>query len=252
MTGSWEPATRAPLPAVAEIHVWRIDLESPPLTSLGDTLLSADEISRVQQLRFEQHRRLFMAGRSAMRSILGSYTDTAPDTVRFSYGEHGKPHLYTDDVAPPLTFNFSNADGQALLAVAADREVGIDIENLHRDINTAGLVRHILTDAERTSFNKLPEADRKQALLIIWTRKEAWIKALGEGLFRSVKSFAVPYELVSTSLTQRLTDTTGEPADWTFLSLNAHPDYLATLTARGTDWSYRCFDWQPDGAMQTG
>jgi 4'-phosphopantetheinyl transferase len=240
-----DKATACPLPAPGNIHVWRIDLQHPALRALGERLLSDDETARARRFQFEPHRQRFMAGRSAMRLLLGRCTGREPAAIRFQYSAHGKPALPQTGSTPPVRFNFSNTDRRALLAVAVDREVGIDLEGREREINVPGLVRHILTGQEAAEFNRLPEAVRRQALLTIWTRKEAWIKALGAGFSRPLKSFSVSVDPGDIEQVLSMPEQAGAPADWTFRLLEAHPDDIATLTARGTDWSCRCLDWQP-------
>ena len=112
-----------------------------------------------------------------------------PAAIRFHYGAHGKPSLPAGSAGPAVRFNFTNSDRRALLAVAVDRDIGIDLEGRARDINLPGLVRHILNASEAAEFRALPAAVRHQAILTIWTRKEAWIKALGEGLSRLGSAF---------------------------------------------------------------
>lgn len=240
-----DKATACPLPAPGTIHVWRIGLQHPALLALGERLLTDDEAERARRFHFDEHRLRFMAGRSAMRLLLGRCTGSDPAAIRFHYGTHGKPALPATGNTPSVSFNFTNTDRRALLAVAVDREVGIDLENRHRDINIPGLVRHILTGPEAAEFNRLPEAVRRQALLTIWTRKEAWIKALGAGFSRPLKSFSVSVDPGDIEQVLSMPEQAGAPADWTFRLLEAHPDDIATLTARGTDWSCRCLDWQP-------
>mgnify|MGYP001815623621 FL=1 len=234
------------LPAPGSIHVWRIDLQHPALLALGDRLLAYDETARAHRFRFEQHRLRFMAGRSVMRLLLGDYSGTDPATIRFHYGEHGKPAVAEHGDAPAIRFNFTNSDSRALLAVATDRDVGIDLESLGRDINIPGLVRHILNDSEAREFKRLPETVRRQALLTIWTRKEAWIKALGDGFSRPLKSFSVSVDPDEHTGVLRMPEQPGVTFDWTFRLLDAHPEDVATLTARGNDWSCHCMDWQPN------
>ena len=117
------------LPAAGIIHVWRIDLQHPALLTLGSRLLSADETERARRFHFDEHRRRFMAGRSAMRLLLGDCTGTDPADIRFSYGPYGKPALPETGNPLAIRFNFSNTHSRALLAVATDRDVGIDLES---------------------------------------------------------------------------------------------------------------------------
>jgi len=242
---SWQPAAHQPPPAPDEIHVWRIDLAADPTSPGGAPVLSPDERERAGRLLCEHKRAQFIAGRSALRRLLGHYLGVAPQALAFRYGPHGKPGLPTGASHGSLTFNFSNSRDLALLAVAAAREVGIDIEYRHRGISVAPLARHILSVHEAAAFQGLPPQRHKQALLAAWTRKEAYVKALGVGLARSLSSFSTGVVGDDKSAWLQLEDANGEPRIWTFAPLAVHPDYLACLAAPGSDWTLRCFDWRP-------
>jgi 4'-phosphopantetheinyl transferase len=240
---SWQPSAHQPLPAPGEIHVWRIDLAARSGSPADTAVLSPDEHERAMRLLCEHKRARFIAGRSALRRLLGQYLGETPRSLAFRYGPHGKPALAA--VASPaiLTFNFSHSEDLALLAVATDREVGIDIENRHRDISADSFARHILCENEAAALQRLPAERHKQALLTAWTRKEAYVKALGEGLARSLKSFSAGIADDEPAV-RRLEDASGEPRTWQFTPLAVHPDYLACVAAPGSDWMPRCFDWQ--------
>jgi 4'-phosphopantetheinyl transferase len=240
----WQPASQQSPPAPGEIHVWRIDLAAGSGAPADAALLSPDEHERAARLLCEHKRARFTAGRSALRSLLGQYLGALPQTLVFRYGPHGKPALVTGSSEAILTFNFSHSEDLALLAVATDREVGIDIEYRHRNISIAPFARHILRENEAAALQRLPAERQKQALLTAWTRKEAYVKALGEGLTRSLKSFSAGIADDETAVL-RLGDANGEPRTWTFTPLAVHPDYLACVAAQGSDWTPHCFDWKP-------
>ena len=241
---SWQPAAHQPLPAPDEIHVWRIDLAAGSGLPAAAALLSPDERERAARLLCEHKRARFIAGRSTLRRLLGHYLGAAPQALVFRYGPHGKPALVTGASAAILTFNFSHSEDLALLAVATDREVGIDIEYRHRDISIAPFARHILSENEAAALQRLPEEQHQQALLTAWTRKEAYVKALGEGLARSLKSFSAGIADDEPAV-RRLEDAGGRPQPWSFVPLTVHPDYLACVAAPGNDWTLRCLDWRP-------
>jgi 4'-phosphopantetheinyl transferase len=240
---SWQPAAQPPPPAPDEIHVWRIDLAAATGSPDDAAVLSPDEIERAGRLLCEHKRDRFIAGRSALRRLLGHYLGEAPQALVFRYGPHGKPVLLTGTTDAALMFNFSNSQDLALLAVATSREIGIDLEYRHRGISVAQLARHILSESEAAALQRLPAERHTQALLVAWTRKEAYVKALGVGLAQSMKS--VPAGLADDDETVVLQDAEGRPQLWTFVPLAAHPDYLACLAARDSDWMLRCFDWRP-------
>ncbi len=242
---SWQPSAHQSPPAPGEIHVWRIDLAVPKGSQAGEAVLSPDEHERATRLLCEHKRARFIAGRIALRRLLGQYLGEAPQALVFRYGPHGKPALVTGASDATLTFNFSHSEDLALLAVATGREVGIDIEYRHRDISVAAFARQILCENEAAALQRLPAERHKQALLTTWTRKEAYVKALGEGLARSLKSFSAGYADDDETAVRRLEDADGALRLWTFAPLAVHPDYLACLAAPGSDWTPRCFAWRP-------
>jgi len=231
----WRRVSRHPELAADVIHVWRIRLNLPVA---GRSSLSEDELRRAGRLRDEVKRAQFIAGRSAMRTRLGEYTGTRPRELQLDHGPHGKPFLPNN----ALQFNFSNSGGMALLAVSSNREVGIDIEYRDRKISVDSLATHIFTAGELTIFRRLPESERHAALLAAWTRKEAYIKALGRGFSLPLKSFPVAVPADDEPAVLELCDSGNTPGNWKFVPLTAHPDYIATLTAPGTDWTVRLFD----------
>jgi len=241
---SWQPSAQQPAPAPDEVHVWRIDLAAGSGLPADPAMLSPDERERAARLLCEHKRARFIAGRSALRRLLGQYLGKAPQALVFCYGPHGKPALVTGTSETILTFNFSHSEDLALLAVATDREVGIDIEYRHRDISIAPFARHILSENEAAALQRLPAERHQQALLTAWTRKEAYVKALGEGLARSLKSFSAGIADDEPAV-RRVENASGEPHIWKFTPLVVHPDYLACVAAPGNDWTPRCFDWEP-------
>jgi 4'-phosphopantetheinyl transferase len=241
---SWQPAAHQPLPAPDEIHVWRIDLAAVTESSDDAPVLSPDEHERAVRLLSERKRARFIAGRSALRKLLGRYLDEEPQALVFRYGPHGKPALAAKASSAALTFNFSHSGDLALLCVATGREVGIDIENRHRDITVDSFAQHILCENEAAALRRLPAERHKQALLTAWTRKEAYVKALGVGLAWSMKSIPAGIDDNETTV-RRLENIDGEPRLWTFAPLAVHPDYLACLVSPDSDWTPRCFDWRP-------
>jgi 4'-phosphopantetheinyl transferase len=236
-TADWQRVPPHPELAAGDIHVWRIRLESP---APAESPLSAEEQQRARRLRDAQKRHHFSAGRAAVRNLLGAYTGTPPRELPFEFGPHGKPFLPDS----PLQFNFSNSGELGLLAVCCDRAVGIDIEYRDRNISVQRLAAHIFTAEEAATFQQLPDAELHAALLAAWTRKEAYIKALGRGFSLPLKSFSVAVPADAERAVLHLQDATETPHPWQFVPLAPHPDYLATLAAAGTDWTPRCFDWQ--------
>jgi 4'-phosphopantetheinyl transferase len=180
-----------------------------------------------------------------LRRVLGQYLGMAPQALVFAYGAHGKPALGLGETGGGLAFNFSNADNLALLAVARANVIGIDIEHRGRQITQAPFAHHILSESEADDLTRIPAARRRAALLTAWTRKEAYLKALGVGLSRPMSGFTTGFGDEGEAIVRRLEDTDGKPRPWTFIPLAAHPEYLACLAAPGEDWIVRRLDWRP-------
>src|ERR1041384_7387282 len=164
--------------ATGEVHVWRLALDQPEsvLTEFRRAL-DADEIERAGRFHFEKHQRHFVAGRGGLRYVLSRYLDVKPEELRFSYGAFGKPALIGEE----LRFNMSHSHGLALFAVSGDRELGVDVEHVRADFASEDIARRFFSTVEVAAFNALPKEEQVAAFFRCWTRKEAYIKAIGRG-----------------------------------------------------------------------
>lgn len=145
-------------------------------------MLSASEWARADRFRHERHRRRFIMRRAAYRRILSRFVGVRPEEIRYAENVYGKPAL-----APPfdklgVSFNASHSQETALFAVSAGGRIGVDIEHKFPIAPEAGLLRRVLTKKEREKFARLPEGDKPQEFCQIWARKEAIVKAEGQGL----------------------------------------------------------------------
>lgn len=174
-----------------DVHVWRVDLggESGTPTARRAALLSPDERARADRFRLERDRRRFVLARSAARLVLAAYLDAPPEALRFDYGPRGKPSL-----APPfspLAFNVSHSDDLALIAVRERGPLGVDIERVRPDIGGDEIAERFFCPAERAWLRALAPAHRPEGFFCLWTRKESYIKGLGEGVWHELTSFDV-------------------------------------------------------------
>jgi 4'-phosphopantetheinyl transferase len=160
------------------LHLWRIDLNSP--TEELMELLSADEQERAQRLITKRAQTRFIRARGAMRSILGRYLAVPPQSLRFGYGERGKPHLQASSV--PVHFNLSHVEGMALLAVA-DAPVGIDLEQLRQRRDLPGIAARVFPQQTLRELAELQGDDLIQAFFRHWTHLESCTKCMGSGIF---------------------------------------------------------------------
>jgi 4'-phosphopantetheinyl transferase len=187
-----------------EVHVWRATLDQTP-SQIQSHLhsLAADEHVRAEQFYFERDRQHFIASRGVLRAILSGYLHRTPESLSFCYSSHGKPALAgeTDDDA--ICFNVSHSHGVALFAVTRGREVGIDIEHIRSDLEVAEIAERFFSLREVAMLRMLPTEAQRQAFFRCWTRKEAYIKARGEGLSLPLDQFDVSVEPAAILGTQR-------------------------------------------------
>lgn len=188
-TSIWTEPPQSPSLETGAVHVWRISLDQPDeaLERFRRTL-EPDEISRAGRFHFEKHRRHFVVARGFLRIVIARYLETQPESLRFSYGAYGKPALASEHV---LRFNLSHSHEVALLAVALDAELGVDVEHVRADFASEDIARRFFSRAEVEVFNALPREEQVAAFFRCWTRKEAYIKAIGKGLSQPLDAFDV-------------------------------------------------------------
>ena len=177
--------------AAGGVHVWRASLAAAEAdVAAYEAILDAAERARARRFHFERDRRRFTVARGVLRQLLGRYLDLAPATVPFALGPHGKPLLAL--AGKTLHFNLSHSGEQALFVFAPAREVGIDLEagtRLGEDL--PGLARRIFSAREQAELEALRPEMRRDAFLNGWTRKEAYLKATGQGLVNGLQQIEV-------------------------------------------------------------
>jgi 4'-phosphopantetheinyl transferase len=178
----WQPGPARPRLDADTVDVWLVDLPAQRAQDGRSELLSADERARAGRFVREQDSARWAHARSALRALLGAYTDADPRALRFIEGPHGKPEL----VAPApagLRFNLSHSGDLALIAIALDREVGVDVELPRRAVDHVAIARRVLTadEADRIQAVEDPQ-QRERAFLQAWVRWEAVLKCHGTGI----------------------------------------------------------------------
>jgi 4'-phosphopantetheinyl transferase len=235
VVGSKAPAAWAEPPAPPplagdEIHLWRIGLDAA-----AADVLSEDERGRAGRFRFERDRRHFAAARGALREILAGYLGEPPERLRFGQSVHGKPVLAWP-AASSVRFNVSHSDALALIAVSRGREVGVDVEALRPLPDADALAQRFFSAAERADLARLTEARRHQAFFSCWTRKEAYLKAIGCGLLQPLDAFDVSVAPEDVDCRLRVPDQPAEAWHWRLLSLDAGPGYAAAVAGSHSPW----------------
>jgi len=240
----WRPAPETLTLHSDEVHVWRapLDLPEADVYCLWP-ILAGDERQRAERYVFEQDRRHFVVARGLLRVLLGRYLVQAPQQLRFTYGAHGKPALATDTRGEPLHFNVSHSHGLALYALTRGRELGVDVERIRPEVAQETIAEHFFSSREVTILRALPIALQGTAFFACWTRKEAYIKAMGAGLSLPLDQFEVSITPRGQVATVTTIGAVEEDAQWLVRTLAPQPGYAGALAAGGHDWEFTCWQW---------
>jgi 4'-phosphopantetheinyl transferase len=180
-------------------------------------------------------------GRAALRSILARYVGSAPTELRFVYGDHGKPDLAGQSGPDALRFNLAHSAGLAVAALARGRAVGIDLERIAARGSLMRIAERFFTWREDLAIKALPEAQRTRAFFTCWTRKEAYIKALGDGLAIALNRFEVPVLPDQAPFVRTLIELSPPAIRCSMIDLSVAPDYTAALAVEGSGWAASCW-----------
>ena len=162
--------------------------------------------------------------------------------MRFCYGPFGKPALAGVEGEDALSFNMTYSHGLALFAVTHEREIGIDLEFVRPDWSVGSIAEQFLSQRETDVLNALPDQARLKAFFSVWTRKEAYLKATGEGFSVPLNQFDVACEPEVAGNLLRTRGRSREAVHWSLRYLDAGSSYAAALAVEGFDWQLKC--WQ--------
>lgn len=234
-----------PLPE-DEVHLWRVDLEAVSADgSRWQTLLSSDEVTRAGRFHFARDRQHFLAARAWLRRILASYLAIDAQDVVFAYSKKEKPSLGPAHAGRNVTFNVTHSGGIALLAFARWREVGVDVEQVRRDFDLEAIARRFFSTHEQNQIAALPADEKVEAFFRCWTRKEAYIKATGDGLSLPLTQFDVSLAPGETNALLVTRPDGAEAGSWRLHEVPAGTGYIGAVCVRGQNWKLN--DWTGSG-----
>jgi 4'-phosphopantetheinyl transferase len=219
-----------------QVHIWHASLKATSEQLCRSwAVLSPDEMRRAERLHHDSDRRHFVVARALLRNILSAYSRCEPRAVLFAYSPYGKPSLVGGQ---PLRFSISYSGGHALYAVTLERDIGIDIEYKRPIRDADQIVERFFSREEKLAFHSLLEGSKDRAFLNCWTRKEAYLKALGTGLSHPLDAFSV-------------TLLPGEPAglkpaecnaraspEWTIKDICVHGNCVAAVVVGGCNLDF--------------
>lgn len=225
-----------------ELHVWRatLELSSAQVQQLRGCL-TADELGRAERFHFEKDRRHFIAGRGLLRTILGRYLKVAPGQLRFYYTYYGKPLLTPEFAQYKLNFNLSHCDGLALYAVTRNREIGVDLERIRTNFEYEEIGKRFFSPREVAVLRTMQADMKAETFFNCWTRKEAYIKAQGQGLSMPLDSFDVSLVPGEPAMLLATREDPQEASRWSLEALMPAHGYAGALAVKGHGWRHTCW-----------
>jgi 4'-phosphopantetheinyl transferase len=211
------------------IHLWTAHVDRLiPRRAQFRSLLSADECQRADRFIADDARLRFTVARGVMRTVLGMYLGIAPGEIVFSYGPRGKPSLKVEQIAETqIRFNLAHSANVVALAITQGHEIGVDVEEIRPMKEMVTIARDYFSAQEQGALFALPEGQREWAFFTGWTRKEAYIKAKGDGFALSLADFDVT---LTPDQPARLLRAEGDdPARWSLLSVDTIPGYAGAV-----------------------
>lgn len=207
------------------IHIWGVHV--PAVLDRLDALravLAADEREKAGRLHREADRQTSIAARGALRILLSGYMGVPAAGIAFSYSENGKPHV----AGTVVEFNLSHSGDWVVLAFGRNRQIGVDIERIKRDMDVLSIASRYFTPEETARIEEA--ADRHALFFRLWAHKEAYVKACGSGLFRELSSFCVPAG-------------DGEKDGWHFRRLESGSEYASAVVTDKPLATVPCYDF---------
>jgi 4'-phosphopantetheinyl transferase len=230
---SWSPAAKDLTLQNDEVHIWLAGLDVDPQerTRLR-SYLNEDEVSRAERFVFPRDRDHFVVARGRLRELLGKYQHCPPNAVQFKTGRYGKLSLVED--GDPLRFNLSHSHGLALYGFCMGREIGIDTEKIRPEFAGEEIAARYFSATEQRELAELPKELRDTAFFLCWTRKEAYIKAHGDGLQIPLDSFDVSLKPGEPETLRSM-----DSGRWSMRSFVPAPEFVAAIITEGKIQSVR-------------
>ncbi len=227
----------------AYIDVWRsrIDLAKSDVAAYAGTL-SRQERERAAKFTFPDKYEEYVVTRGLLRKALSHVLKRSPGTFQFDYTASRKPYLSCSAGDAPVSFNVSHSHGQALVAISVDRNIGIDIEKIRAEVEYEKLARRFFSGAEFEALMRCPPEQRVVAFFATWTRKEAFVKAVGKGIAFGLSEFDVNVNPVEAPVMLATRWNPQHVSKWFMATVDTDENYQATLVADGGEFQMRL--WQ--------
>ena len=258
---SWPAATIPPSCSLDEVHVWAVALNVPPEknATLAATL-SLEERERAKKFHYDQHRNRFIVGRGVLRVLLagylqgeprkpgvaissgGSTISDVPARLEFAYGSQGKPRLANPQSG--IHFNLAHSNDLALIAITRLGEVGVDVELVRPMPDAERIAERFFSAGEAASIRTVPAVSRDAAFFSLWTRKEAWLKATGDGISESLAKVEVTFLPNEIPRVLAIAADAVAAAEWSLLPLFPPAGFVGALAIHHREVRLKCWRFE--------
>ena len=217
----------------AEVHLWSssLSLRESSRDKFYRTL-SAEERERAANFRFPEHRDAYIVSRGLLRAILSQYSNEAPERLVISYGSNGKPRL----VGAPIYFNVAHSGQRVVFAIAREQMLGVDIELVRLMPNLEEIAMQFFSVPEYEDLLQVPEQERVNAFFRCWTRKEAYVKATGDGLQERLDQFQVSLKPGEPAKFVVIDAGRADAGHWSLFDWSPEKGYAGAIAVYGTGW----------------
>lgn len=230
----------------AEVHLWVVPLViSAEKSSYFKSILSLDEQERAGRFRKIGDAQRYVAARGSLRSLLGAYLTIEPDRLQFAYDAFGKPRLAGEGPLASMRFSVSHSEDLALFGFARGHKNGVDVERIRPDIDVDDLAARYFSPSEFQKLRALPADEQREAFYCGWTRKEAYLKARGEGLSFRLDRVEVSLTPGEPAMILKASGDRGVSRRWIVQHLSPAPGYIGAAAVEGRDIAFRCFRCEP-------
>ena len=224
------------------IDIWKVCLDKAK-RGCDASVLSPDEIARANRFHFDKDRTHFTRCRAALRFVLAGYVAIPSTEIRFEYLSGGKPQLIADQNPRRMQFNVSHSGNMALIAIGSGHRVGVDIEKIRVDIDAIVLAERFFSIRERKGLRALPDRLRVPGFFACWTRKEAFMKATGEGLSFPLADFSVTIHPDREPGLEEIRGNVEARKRWFLADLSIVDGYRAAVAVEGTPSRTAIYAW---------
>jgi 4'-phosphopantetheinyl transferase len=239
--------------AKGEIDVWCINVNwfAKQIQRLLQTL-APDERRKAERFHFPKDRHRFIVTRAALRMVLSRYLEMPPAQLQFRCGAFGKPSLMPQFGGDTFRFSVSHSNDLILLALTREREIGIDIEYIREGFAGEDIAESFFSTREAATLRTLPEKLKTKAFFDCWTRKEAYVKARGEGLSFPLKQFDVAFAPGEPASLLHVQNAPAEARRWSLVELSPNAEYAAALAVEGHDCRILLREWADAAEVNQG